>query len=191
MDAIPNPPTEMQRTLPGSAYLDPAVFAEERERIFFRQWFCVGRAEALPSAGEFLHVRVAGERIIVVRTRDGYLRGHYDVCRHRGSRLALETDRAAEAAAVPSGRFRGSIVCPYHAWTYALTGELRAAPFLDERDGLRRDDLSLHPVGIATWEASSSSTSLPARRCRSRSSWVGRRSASRTTPSRISARLVA
>jgi Rieske 2Fe-2S family protein len=52
---------------------------------------------------------------------------------------------------MPSGRFRGSIVCPYHAWTYALTGELRVAPYLDERDGLRKTDLGLRPIGVATW----------------------------------------
>jgi Rieske 2Fe-2S family protein len=145
------PPSGMQRTLPGSAYLDPAVFAAERERIFFREWFCVGRAEALPRPGDFLRVQAAGERVLVVRTRDGGLASHYDVCRHRGSRLALDVDPRAEVEAVPSGRFRGSIVCPYHAWTYALTGELRAAPFLDERDGLHMTKLPLHRVEVQTW----------------------------------------
>jgi len=144
-------PSGLRRTLPSSAYLDPAVFARERERIFFREWFCVGRAEALPAAGDFVRVEVVGERVLVVRTKDGGLRGHYDVCRHRGSRLAIDADPRATLEAVPSGRFRGSIVCPYHAWTYGLTGELRAAPFLDERDGLRRAELSLHPVGVRTW----------------------------------------
>jgi Rieske 2Fe-2S family protein len=73
------------------------------------------------------------------------------VCRHRGSRLVLEEDPEARRGAVPSGRFRGSIVCPYHAWTYGLRGDLRAAPFLHERDGLRRDELSLYPVAVDTW----------------------------------------
>ena len=108
-------PTELQRTPPGSAYLDPPSFAAECERIFFREWFCVGRIEAIPAAGDFLHAEVAGERVLLVRTKDGTLRGHYDVCRHRGSRLALEVDPDAALAAVPSGRFRGSIVCRYHA----------------------------------------------------------------------------
>lgn len=145
------PPTELQRTLPGSAYRSPAVFERERERLFFREWFCIGREEAIDAPGDFLRADVAGERVLVVRTKDGVLRGYYDVCRHRGSRLVLETAPEAVGAAVPSGRFRGSIVCPYHAWTYALTGELRAAPFLNEGDGLRKDDLSLHPVGVEVW----------------------------------------
>jgi hypothetical protein len=32
--------------------------------------------------------------VLVVRTKDGTLRGHYDVCRHRGSRLAAPGRRA-------------------------------------------------------------------------------------------------
>jgi Rieske 2Fe-2S family protein len=145
------PETRMQRTLPARAYRDPDVFALERERIFAREWFCVGREEAIRRPGEFLLADVASERVIVVRTREGGLAAHHDVCRHRGSRLVLETDPRAETEAVPAGRFRGSIVCPYHAWSYALTGELRAAPFLTEEDGLRREDLGLHPAGVATW----------------------------------------
>ena len=50
-----------------------------------------------------------------------------------------------------SGRFKGSIRCPYHAWTYGLDGRLRNAPFLTESDGLRREQLSLYPVAVDTW----------------------------------------
>jgi len=42
-------------------------------------------------------------------------------------------------------------VCPYHAWTYGLDGSLRLAPFLNEGDGLPKAELSLHPIGVATW----------------------------------------
>jgi Rieske 2Fe-2S family protein len=51
----------------------------------------------------------------------------------------------------PTGRFVGSIQCPYHSWTYSFDGKLRAAPFLDESDGLRKEDLPLHFVGVETW----------------------------------------
>jgi Rieske 2Fe-2S family protein len=144
-------PTEMQRTLPSSAYLSREAFEKERERIFAREWFCAAREEALPLPGDFLKVDVAGESVLLVRTRSGDLRGFYNVCRHRGSRIVIDDPLPSAEAPGAMGRFRGSMVCPYHGWTYGLAGELRAAPFLTESDGLRREELSLHPVGVDTW----------------------------------------
>jgi glycine betaine catabolism A len=132
----------LERTLTREQYLSPEVYAREQERIFWREWFCVGREEELPSPGDFLVKLVAGESILVVRTQEGRLVGHYNVCRHRGSQLVH--DRAA-------GRFAGGIRCPYHSWTYTLEGALRTAPFLEDADGFDRDALHLHPVGVECW----------------------------------------
>lgn len=134
--------TGLERTLPREAYLSPEAFAREQERILCREWVCVGREEELAAAGDYIVKDVAGESILLVRARDGGLRAHYNVCRHRGSRLVPECG---------SGRFSGGIRCPYHSWTYTLEGELRTAPFLDEADGLARAELSLHPVGVDSW----------------------------------------
>jgi phenylpropionate dioxygenase-like ring-hydroxylating dioxygenase large terminal subunit len=60
-------PTELMRTLPASAYRSPEHHAREVERIFHREWFAVGRAERLGAGGDYLHVDVAGERVLVVR----------------------------------------------------------------------------------------------------------------------------
>jgi Rieske 2Fe-2S family protein len=92
--------------------------------------------------GDYLVREVAGESVLVVRTREGALAAHYNVCRHRGSQLVPGGGR---------GSFSGGIRCPYHSWTYTLEGALRTAPFLDESDGLARSDLSLHPVGVDSW----------------------------------------
>jgi phenylpropionate dioxygenase-like ring-hydroxylating dioxygenase large terminal subunit len=143
--------TELLRTLPGSAYRSPAWFERETDVIFHRDWFLVGREEALQIPGDYLHVDVAGERLLVVRNRDGDLRAFHDVCRHRGSRLVLDRPPIGGDAGVAHGRFRGAIRCPYHAWTYGLDGELRVAPFLTERDGLRKERLPLHAAAVDTW----------------------------------------
>ena len=132
----------LERTLDRAYYQSDEIFAREKERIFFAEWFCVGREEELPEAGEFVVKRVAGESILVVRSRDGGLAAHYNVCRHRGSQLVSDRDK---------GRFAGGIRCPYHSWTYALDGALRTAPFLEEGDGLAKGDLALHPVGVDAW----------------------------------------
>ncbi|MFE8977659.1 aromatic ring-hydroxylating dioxygenase subunit alpha [Streptomyces cyaneofuscatus] len=91
--------------------------------------------------------------MLVVRNQDGSLRGFHNVCRHRGAQLVPGGPGRTPDGEAPcrSGKFRGAIVCPYHAWTYSLSGELRQARFLDERHGLRREQLSLHEVGVATW----------------------------------------
>jgi glycine betaine catabolism A len=134
----------LERTLPKRAYVSDEFFALERERIFFREWFCAGREEQLPSAGDFLHVDVAGESILIVRAKDGALHAFYNLCRHRGSRLVMADDPG-------TGCFAGAIRCPYHSWTYELDGALRTAPFLDPDDMRDKASLSLHPVGISCW----------------------------------------
>jgi Rieske 2Fe-2S family protein len=151
IDTSPGPTTELMRTLPRDAYLSQEHFTREADRIFHREWFAVGRQASIPAAGEYLHVEVAGESVLVVHPRSGALRAFYNVCRHRGSRLVMDDPPSGEGAAGPSGRFKGSIRCPYHAWTYGLDGELRHAPFLTESDGLRREQLGLHPVAVDTW----------------------------------------
>lgn len=141
----------MEPTLPRAAYIDPEVFDLERDRIMWGQWFCVGRANELPSAGDHLVGDVAGESIIVTRQRDGSLGSYVNLCRHRGSVLTDVAGKPDQARTGPTAAFKGSIQCPYHAWTYSFDGRLRAAPHLDEIDGLRKEDLGLHHVGVEEW----------------------------------------
>src|SRR5207247_2396649 len=143
--------TRMQQTLPGAAYRSAAWFERETDAIFHREWFLVGRAEALRCPGDYLQVEVAGERMLIVRTRAGGLGAYHDVCRHRGSRLILDPPPTGDDPGVAHGRFKGAIRCPYHAWMYGLDGELRVAPFLTESDGLRKEGLSLHHAAVDTW----------------------------------------
>jgi glycine betaine catabolism A len=128
--------------LPAVWYTSSDVFARERERIFSNSWLCVGREESLVRTGDFFTVECAGESLIVTRDGDGKVRAFYNVCRHRGSRICEK----------PSGRFRRSIQCPYHAWTYGLDGELKVARNMDEVPGFDRTMYSLREVGVATWE---------------------------------------
>ena len=141
-----DPRVPLEHSLPGPSYTSEAEFARERDRVLLPGWFCVGRADGLTEPGCYLAADVCGESIIVTRADDGGLAGYYNLCRHRGSRL-VPTAGCQPAA---SGRFPGSVRCPYHAWTYALDGTLRAAPFLP---ALReyRAALSLHRVEVATW----------------------------------------
>ena len=128
-------------TLAGRYYTSAEVFAEERERIFAAQWLCVGREDALREPGAYLLADVAGESLIVVRDRQT-LRAFYNVCRHRGTRLCD----------VATGRFKETIQCQYHAWTYGLDGRLIGAPHMQEVTGFEKQEHPLHTVAVATWE---------------------------------------
>ena len=126
----PNPMTDstnkspLEKSLPTSCYLTDDFFVRERELIFCREWFLAGREEQLPNAGDHLVLDVAGESILVVRTKDGALRAHYNVCRHRGARLCPSPEDSADPNAPElSGGVLGAsgIRCPYingpTAWT--------------------------------------------------------------------------
>ncbi len=128
-------------TLPGVAYTDPAAFAAEQERIFEQDWACVALAADLDRPGAFRTVEVGRESVVLVRGRDGALRGFLNVCRHRGARLCTE----------PEGALRRNLQCPYHAWTYDLTGKLVAAPNLTSMPDVDRDTYGLHAVHLTEW----------------------------------------
>jgi Rieske 2Fe-2S family protein len=131
-----------RETLPASWFYDPEHYAREVQAIWHRDWICIGRAEDWPHGGDFHRLRIGGQQIVVTRAEDGALHAYHNTCRHRGSVLC-DTD---------SGRFeQGRIVCPYHAWTYALSGELLRAPRSTQRDGLRLEDFPLYRVALETW----------------------------------------
>jgi phenylpropionate dioxygenase-like ring-hydroxylating dioxygenase large terminal subunit len=141
----------VERTLARECYVDDAWFGREREGVFEAQWFCVGRSDEIPDPGDHLVCDLAGESVIVTRRRDLGLSGYVNLCRHRGSLLTDAGGKPWQQAVGPSGTFKGSIQCPYHAWTYSFDGRLRAAPFLDEEDGLAKGDLPLHAVAVDSW----------------------------------------
>ncbi len=134
--------TPFLSTFPGRYYYDPAIFAEEQEKIFSAMWFYVRRADALPNPGAYQVVTVGRESIIVVRDRDDVLYAFFNVCRHRGARLCNQQ----------FGHLKGSIQCRYHAWTYGLDGRLLGAPNVMNDGRFDRSAYGLLPVALHVWE---------------------------------------
>jgi glycine betaine catabolism A len=130
------------RTMPAAYYTSPEILREEVERIFARQWSCVGRASRIAQPGDYFLRTIAGESLIILRDRRGELRAFFNVCRHRGTQLCR----------APSGQFSETIQCPYHAWTYTTDGRLVGAPHMSEVDGFEKGDYPLHAAAIAEWE---------------------------------------
>ncbi|MEO8243678.1 MAG: SRPBCC family protein [bacterium] len=132
-------PFERARAMPKSVYTSPAFLALEERHIFAREWLCAGRADSLPNPGDYLTMQITGEPVIILRDREGVLRGMSNVCRHRMSTL-LEG----------RGHVR-AIVCPYHAWTYNLDGSLRGAPAMGANAAFCKDDIALPAVRVENW----------------------------------------
>jgi glycine betaine catabolism A len=128
-------------TLPQEYYVSESQFRLELQRFFAARWVCVGRSEQAAKAGEYFVVELAGESILLVRDAAGKLHGHYNVCRHRGTRMCTEP-----SGTLPNARIR----CPYHAWTYAIDGALLVAPHMDGE--FQCADYPLHKVSVEEWE---------------------------------------
>ena len=133
-------PFERAHAMPKSVYTSPDFARAEQEHIFAKDWLCAGRVESLANPGDYMTMTIAGEPVIILRDREGVLRGMSNVCRHRMSTL-LEG----------RGTVR-SIVCPYHAWTYNLDGSLRGAPAMARNEDFCRDDVKLPPVRVEDWQ---------------------------------------
>ena len=128
-------------TLPPWVYRDPEFHELETEYIFRRHWLLVGHISQAPNTGDYMTLDVAGERALVIRDGDGALRAFHNVCRHRASRVV----------AGETGSCRGSIVCPYHGWTYGYDGKLQSVPSDHGFDQLDKSRLSLPEVEIEEW----------------------------------------
>ena len=132
-------PFEQARAMPPSVYTSEEFLNRELSDIFSKDWFCVGRADALPNAGDFVTQDLAGQPIMVIRDKEGNLRAQSNVCLHRMSTLLHGRGNAR------------SIVCPYHAWTYNLDGSLRGAPAMTLNEGFCKEHYKLPQVRCQEW----------------------------------------
>ena len=147
VDPAPRPVVEPawhpRPTLSGRDYTSAAVWEEERERIWFGGWVCVGRAEEVANPGDYLVRDLAGESIFIVRNLRGELGAFYNVCAHRGTRL-LDAEPAC-------GHLGKVVKCPYHAWAYDLDGRLVGTPNVHETETFEREDYPLHRIALETY----------------------------------------
>ncbi len=116
-------------------YTDPDIYRLELDRIITKNWILAGHASELPAPGDYKVLKVANESAIIVRTQDGELRAHANVCRHRGSLVCLES----------RGNTR-KFECPYHGWMYDTEGRLLAARNMPE--DFDKSTHGLHPVSL-------------------------------------------
>ncbi len=109
-------------------------FEKEIKHVFKNSWLQVAKDEDLPNTGDYVvtEIEVWKTEIILIREKDGQVRGFHNVCRHRGNKL--------EHAPGP-GNCKG-LVCSFHGWAYDLEGTLVSVPdeenyFLSDKSKIR------------------------------------------------------
>jgi nitrite reductase/ring-hydroxylating ferredoxin subunit len=132
-------PTNEASLLPKEVYTSEEFFQFEKEAIFDHEWLCVGRADQIPTVGDYLVVTLSDEQLIVVRSKDG-IRVMSAVCQHRGMVLAEKAGNCA--------RF----TCPYHHWTYALDGKLVGMPEMNKAQGFEKSEFDLPSLPVEIWQ---------------------------------------
>lgn len=127
------------RHLPGIFYTSPEIFQLEVERIFLKEWICVGRVEQYEKPGDYRALRIASEPLLICKNANGELNAFANVCLHRGVEIVTGQGNAR------------NFMCPYHAWTYGLDGRLAGAPHSREVQGYDFKNCSLPRVKLETW----------------------------------------
>lgn len=130
----PDPGRSM--SLRAEAYTDPTWAQADLQAILARTWQWACHIEKLAAPGSYVSAVVAEMPIAVVRDREGQLRAFYNVCKHRAHELLSG-----------SGTTR-NIVCPYHAWTYDLGGQLKAARRADRMETFDKSEICLDQVRV-------------------------------------------
>jgi phenylpropionate dioxygenase-like ring-hydroxylating dioxygenase large terminal subunit len=103
-----------------------------KDPLLLREWFAVAWSREI-AAGSTLARRVLGRDVVLWREADGALHCWLDLCVHRGAKLSLGVVRSSR---LPLGEITHSVaqasssclVCPYHGWSYAGSGQCVAIP---------------------------------------------------------------
>ena len=130
----PDPARSM--SLRSEAYTDPLWSEADLQAIFARTWQWICHVEKLAEPGNYVSATIAKMPIVVVRDRSGGLRAFYNVCKHRAHELLSG-----------HGTTR-NIVCPYHAWTYDLTGRLQGARRADRMETFDKSEICLDQIQV-------------------------------------------
>jgi choline monooxygenase len=123
--------------IPADVYTSRARHDDELEVLFHDHPQLLCLSGAVPEAGDYLAVDIAGTPVLVTRGKDGRVRAMVNMCRHRGVRVVdgVGTTRR--------------LTCPFHAWSYDLDGTLVGLPVASAFEGMCREDKGLVELPVA------------------------------------------
>src|ERR1700716_4678630 len=132
-------PLPLPRALPAWTYSHPEMTRLEYERILRPSWQIVGHVNSIPVPGDFITLDLGRDNVVAIRNSQGEIQVFHNVCRHRGTRI-LEGSRGSQGGNCP-----GVITCPYHGWSYRLSGELIGMPVRESFSRLDRSQNGVEP----------------------------------------------
>lgn len=133
--------------VPYWAYSDPEVYRREIDLIFCGEsWAYIGLGVEIPNPGDYKQVTLGDRPLVMSRDRDGEIHVFVNRCAHRGVKFCRQ----------PWGNVK-QFTCPYHLWSYDLTGKLRGVPFRHGVKGqggmpeaFKREDYGLEALRVST-----------------------------------------
>lgn len=120
-------------------YWNDDIAAAEERNIFRKDWICPGLAAEIPNTGDYLTYTIAGEPIYCIRDKSGEVKTYSNVCRHRMMQLLEGSGTTSR------------VVCPYHAWTYDLNGQLIGAGHMERSNGFDKTKICLPEIRTEIW----------------------------------------
>lgn len=124
----------LTHSLDARYYTDPAIYENEMRGLLSRSWQYALHLSQIPNVGDYQAFTIADQSLFAIRGRDEVVRVFYNVCQHRAHEMVTG-----------AGNTR-VVVCPYHAWTYELTGGLRAGPNIKSVPGFDTSEICLTEV---------------------------------------------
>ena len=131
--------------LPAKSYTDENFWKKECSTVLSNGWLFVGFVHELKKSGDVVPLFIADKPILLIKNNNNEITAFHNVCSHRCLKLVDEKKNVGKI-----------IRCPYHAWSYDLDGNLKAAPHVGGTDqhkpkGFNFAEHGLKSIRIHVW----------------------------------------
>ena len=131
--------------LPAKSYTDNDFWIKECDTVLSNGWLFVGFVHEFKKVGDVQPIFIAGKPILLIKNENEEIKAFHNVCSHRCLKLVNEKKNIGKL-----------IRCPYHAWSYDLQGNLKAAPHIGGTNnhkpkGFNFKEHGLKPIRIHIW----------------------------------------
>ncbi len=125
--------------VPATNYTCPQFFQREIEKVWLRCWQMACREEEIPNVGDYLVYEVVGKTLLIVRSAPDEIKALYNVCLHRGRKLATHDGR------------RNFFRCQFHGWEWNVDGSFKHNPWAWDFPQLTPEQLRLPEAKVGCW----------------------------------------